>query len=152
MKLYLVRHGEAISPELDPEKPLSPRGREEIQKIARFLAVKSFPVSKIIHSEKARARQTAEIFKQYLAPNSVLEEYEQLGPNDSIDEIADHIQEEDEDVMIVGHLPFLQKILGFLVTGHEEHVLVNFQAGTVVCLEKDTRFYVIDWIISIDRL
>lgn len=152
MKLYLVRHGEAISPELDPEKALSPRGREEIQKIVKFLGSKSFPVSKIIHSSKARARQTAEIFKQYLAPNAVLEEVEQLGPNDSIEAIGDLIEEENEDMMIVGHLPFLQKILGFLVTGHEEHVLVNFQPGTVVCLEKDTRFYVIDWIISIDRL
>lgn len=152
MKIYLIRHGEALSIELDSEKSLSPQGRQDVQKIAKFLGTKSFPIAKIFHSGKARTLQTAEIFMQYLAPKASLELFSKLGPNDPIENMASCIQNEKTDFMIVGHLPFLQKILGFLVTGHEEHILVDFQAATIVCLDKNTKFWIIDWVIGPNQL
>ena len=44
MKIYLVQHGESVLEEVNPEKPLSPDGREEVGKIAKFLAKRSFPL------------------------------------------------------------------------------------------------------------
>ena len=38
--------------------------------------------------------------------------------------------------MIVGHLPFLGKLVALLVTGREELEIVEFQYGGVVCLER----------------
>ena len=85
MKIYLVRHGEAVPEEVDSEKPLSPQGRENIEKIARFLGQKSFPLSLILHSQKLRAKQTAEIMGQYIAPGQTMEEHPQMAPNDPIE-------------------------------------------------------------------
>ena len=38
MRLYLVRHGDAVSSDLDPARPLSAAGRAEAARMARFLA------------------------------------------------------------------------------------------------------------------
>ena len=38
MKLYLVRHGEAVSRSQDPERPLSQRGRSDVEGVATRLA------------------------------------------------------------------------------------------------------------------
>lgn len=152
MKIYLVRHGEAVSPEIDPQKPLSPQGEEEIQNIAKLLAKKSFPVSSILHSKKLRSKQTAEIIGHYLAPDLKCEEYAHLNPDDSIEFIVQRIESANEDLMVVGHLPFLDKLTSYLVTGDENIVTVNFQTGTTVCLESVNNKWVIDWEVGLDQI
>jgi len=152
MKVYLVRHGEAVSPEIDPEKPLSPQGREDVENIAKFLAKNSFPLSAILHSEKLRAKQTAQIMKMDLAPNVELEEHSYLSPNDPIEEATVRIEAEDEDLMIVSHLPFLNKLASFLLTGHEDQVLISFEAGTTACLCSDNGTWTVDWIVGIEQV
>lgn len=152
MKIYLARHGEALNPDINPEKPLSPQGYEEVEKIARYLAKRSFPLSRVLHSQKLRAKQTAEIFGDYLAPSAKLEEHRNLNPNDRIDAIATLVEAEDEDLMVVGHLPFLSKLIGYLVIGDEDQVLVNFQAGTVACLEAIDGNWIIRWVIGPDQV
>ncbi len=152
MKIYLVRHGEAVSPQIDPEIPLSPQGREDIEKIARLLGENSFPFSHVLYSEKLRARQTAEIFTEFISPGTPMEEHFQLNPNDPIQEILARIDAEETDMMIVGHLPFLEKLVGYLVTGHEEEKLINFQTGTIACLESSEGSWVINWVIGIDQV
>jgi len=64
LRVYLVRHGKAKSKEEDPERHLTERGAEEVRRVARFLAAAGIQVSKILHSGKTRARQTAEISNQ----------------------------------------------------------------------------------------
>ena len=41
MQLYLIRHAHALAEEIDPDRPLSPKGRAQIKKLARFLQAKS---------------------------------------------------------------------------------------------------------------
>ncbi|MCZ2845213.1 MAG: histidine phosphatase family protein [Candidatus Bathyarchaeota archaeon] len=60
MKLYLVQHAEAKQEEEDPARPLSEKGWENLDKISDFLKGKDIKVSKIFHSGKLRAKQTAE--------------------------------------------------------------------------------------------
>ncbi|MCW3975868.1 MAG: histidine phosphatase family protein, partial [Candidatus Bathyarchaeota archaeon] len=60
MKLYLVQHAGAKKEEEDPVRPLSEKGWRDIDKILNFLKGKGIGVSKIFHSEKLRAKQTAE--------------------------------------------------------------------------------------------
>jgi phosphohistidine phosphatase len=150
MKIYLVRHGEALSPEINPDKPLSPEGRGEIEKLARFLAKQGFPLSSILHSPKLRALQTAEILKEALSPGLKLEKNTHLNPEDSIEYILERIRNEDKDLMIVGHLPFLNLLLGGLVTGDEDQFLVHFRRGSTVCLIKTDYQWVIEWVLSVD--
>jgi phosphohistidine phosphatase SixA len=38
--------------------------------------------------------------------------------------------------MIVGHLPFLSKLVALLVAGSEENEIVEFRFGSVVCVSS----------------
>jgi phosphohistidine phosphatase len=55
MRLYLVQHGEAVSKDIDPDRPLTAAGRQDIELLASFLWRHRVSVSRIIHSGKARA-------------------------------------------------------------------------------------------------
>ncbi|NGX37143.1 MAG: hypothetical protein K1000chlam2_00295 [Chlamydiae bacterium] len=153
MKIYLVQHGKAVSAEIDPEKPLSPQGREEVERIGRFLGQKSFPLSVIFHSGKARAKETAEILGAHIAPDAPIEEHANLGPNDPIESMAARLQGEDSDCMVVGHLPFLTKLAGFLIAEDENAIVAKFEMGKVVCLEQINHAgFAIDWMIGVNQV
>ena len=62
MALYLVQHGEAKSEQEDKERPLSGKGRQEADAVAKKMAEAEIKAERIYHSPKLRALQTAEIF------------------------------------------------------------------------------------------
>jgi len=47
-------------------------------------------------------------------------EREGLGPKDQVAATKEALEQTDGDVMIVGHLPFLGKLVALLVTGSEK--------------------------------
>ena len=145
MKLYLVQHGEALSPEIDPDRPLSPEGRNKLEKLGAFFSAHGFPLSAILHSEKLRTKQTAEIFGRYLEPNLELEQHQYLNPGDPIEPILDRIE---DGIMIVGHLPYLQKLSGHLIANDQHAMVVKFTQGKVICLEKLEERFTLDWAIG----
>ena len=61
MKLYLVRHGQACEPHVDPERGLTDRGKSDVEKVGAAVARKGVTVSRTLHSPKKRARETAEL-------------------------------------------------------------------------------------------
>src|SRR5258706_12414957 len=68
MDFFLVRHGEAQAAYEDARRPLSARGRREVEKVARAAAARKVRVAVIFHSGKLRAEETAEILARFLAP------------------------------------------------------------------------------------
>jgi phosphohistidine phosphatase len=134
MRLYLVQHGEAKSEAEDPERSLTIRGEEETKKISGAAKRLGIRPSRIYHSGKKRAGQTAGIIA------GAFDLYAQLGqglnPNDDVRPWAERLSREAEDLMIVGHLPFLEKLASFLVCGDEGAKAVTFRYSAIVCLEK----------------
>ena len=65
LELYLLRHAHAGDPQAwdgpDSERPLSPKGRRQAQRLGAFLAERAFAPDAIVTSPKLRAKQTAEI-------------------------------------------------------------------------------------------
>jgi phosphohistidine phosphatase SixA len=61
MRVYLVQHGESKSEEEDPQRRLTGEGVRNVQKVAQFLRPLGLKLAAIWHSDKDRARQTAEI-------------------------------------------------------------------------------------------
>ena len=139
MKVYLMRHGRPVSKDKDPEKPLSVQGRDDVERMARFLEKGDVRIDEFLHSGKARARQTAEIMASGLNPGVTPVEKQGLSPLDDVNEIAGYINERDKDLMIAGHLPHLANLTSLLVAGSESVPVVSFQQGGVVCLEKGER-------------
>ena len=148
MRLYLVRHGEAVAKEVDPQRPLSEPGREEVEKLASFLGQAGIRVGHIFHSGKKRAEQTAEAFANAVGRTGEVIKASGLEPLDPTEPFAKTVDGWTEDTMVVGHLPFLAKLVSRLVVGDEAVTMVAFQAGTVVCLEpSEEGGWSIFWVI-----
>lgn len=121
MKLYLVQHGEAKKEDVDPERSLTESGIEEVRKTSNLLKKMGIRIDKIYHSGKKRAYQTAKIFSESL--NAPCEESDGLNPLDDVKPWYDRIQLEEKDIMIVGHLPFLEKLSSKLLCEDENKKL-----------------------------
>lgn len=146
MALYLAQHGRSLPASEDPEKGLSRQGQEETRRIAGVAAGYRVRVSHILHSGKKRARQTAEIFGQYLSPDRGIESCEGMNPLDDVRPFAENLGF-DRQVMLVGHLPFLERLIGLLVCGNPDLTLFKLQNSGMLCLDRigDSRNPVIRW-------
>ena len=146
MALFLVQHGKCLPKDKDPKKGLSQEGVAETESIAQVASGYEVRVSKIIHSGKTRARQTAEIFKAALKPSGGIHGGSGLNPLDDVTVFAKTI-DDTEDVMLAGHLPFMERLTAYLITGSIEKPVFKFQNSGIVCLDKDpnTESWVIKW-------
>lgn len=136
MRLYVIQHGKPVSKEIDPDRPLSDQGVNDVRRMAEFLKKRGIYVEEVLHSGKTRARQTAETMTNGINPDAALSEKGGLAPLDDPGSIADYVKDRERDLMIVGHLPHLSKLVSLLVSAHESVPVVTFQQGGVVCLEK----------------
>ncbi len=153
MKLYLIQHGEATTEEVDPSRPLTAKGRSDVQKIASFLKGVGVSPSLILHGGKTRARQTAEIIAAQLGPDCRVKEREGLAPNDPVKVLANELSEMATDLMIVGHLPFLGKLASLLIAGSESKNVVAFRQGGVVCLQRnEDQSWQVAWMVTPELL
>jgi phosphohistidine phosphatase len=146
MALYLIQHGKSLSKDQDPDQGLSAEGIAETERIARRAKGDGVVVSQIRHSAKTRARQTAEIFAGALSPKQGIREVSGIKPLDDVAAYAANIDPV-ENIMLVGHLPFMERMAAFLITGSLDKPVFKFQNSGIVCLNKDseTQTWVIQW-------
>jgi phosphohistidine phosphatase len=146
MALYLVQHGKSLAKDVDPDQGLSEEGTAETKRIAQVARDYQVKVSHIKQSGKKRARQTAEIFAAALNPAGGVEEVSGLKPLDDVSAFAATIDAA-ADTMLVGHLPFMERMASYLVTGSADKPIFRFQNSGIVCLEKDpdSNAWVIVW-------
>lgn len=143
MAVYLVRHGEAASEAEDPARPLTARGREAVERVARHAAGCRLPVTAIRHSGLLRARQTAEIFGAYLRPPGGVEAVAGLRPNDDPEAAAALCEGSPEGLMLVGHLPHLGRLAARLVLGRGGRELLRLEPAAVAVLERGETGWVV---------
>jgi len=136
VKLYLMQHGEAVWEEHDPTRPLTEKGRADVQRVVRYaVAHAGVRVDRIVHSGKLRARQTAEIWREHL-PAAAITDANGLDPAASPDIWAERLVGETRDLVIVGHRPHLARLAGRLLCDDPDREVVNVQNGGIVCLER----------------
>lgn len=137
MRLYLIQHGNPVSKEKDPDRPLSEQGTQDVKKTAEFLGKRGISVEEVVHSGKTRARQTAEFMTAGINPDAEILKKDGLAPMDAPEILAEYLKDREKDLMIVGHLPHLSKLASLLVSGMDTVPVVSFQQGGVVCLERE---------------
>ena len=153
MKVYLVRHGEAVSSQVDSQRPLSEQGLADIRKVASFIKPLKISVEHIWHSGKLRAVQTAEKLAGAVLVKKDCSAHKDLMPNDDVTIIADELEAYSMDLMIVGHLPFLAYLTSLLVAGNQTANVAAFDAGSIACLNRrDSGQWQIEWMISPELL
>ena len=153
MKLYLVQHGEACAKDVDPDRPLTARGTEDIRRLGEFLAGTGIRVERVIHSGKLGARQTADCLAGLMAPGVMLEESGLINPRDNPKAFDWQSGSWDRDTLVVGHLPFMAALVSHLVRGDELRAVSAFRPGSIVCLEPDDDdHWMIAWMIRPELL
>jgi phosphohistidine phosphatase len=133
MFLFLVHHGDAVDPDVDPRRPLSSEGRAEVERIAAQAAGLGAMPAVVWHSGKLRAKQTAEAFWRLCNALADLSATRDLQPDDPPEWMGDRLRAEARDILIVGHFPYLPRLLAWLVTGGNAGVL--FPEHGIVALE-----------------
>ncbi|NMC00034.1 MAG: histidine phosphatase family protein [Thermoanaerobaculaceae bacterium] len=107
MELILVRHAEAEDGVNDFSRKLTPKGRKEAEKIAKFIKkkIKDF---KVYSSPLVRAKETASFFLKEI---EILDELE---PDSTPESFLREISKfgEDETLICVGHQPLIGAIAG----------------------------------------
>lgn len=137
MKVYLVQHGEALAKDVDPGRPLSPQGEEDVRRVAAFLEQAGVGVERVLHSGKMRARQTADILAAAVLARGEAEAVDGIAPNDPVDVFSPRLHKLNADTAIVGHLPFMARLAAYLVSSDAEADILAYQPGGVACLEQD---------------
>lgn len=118
--LFILRHGEAGNRmtvvEEDSERPLTPEGRVEMQKIGKSLKAVGLQASRVITSPLRRARETAEITAKILKI-PILEEWSELKPDGSRTALYRKLSrlEQDSGLILVGHEPYLSSMIGEII-------------------------------------
>lgn len=145
MHIYLMRHGQAENPAIDPEQGLTEEGRHAIQQIAETLAKKPVHVSQVFHSTKKRAQQTADIVAGIISPGISPQTMDNLKPGDNPADILVTLNQWTDDTLIVSHLPFIPSLLDLLTQAKNS---IHFHTGTVACLSRSGMQWQLEWVYS----
>jgi phosphohistidine phosphatase len=134
--IFLVHHGDAVGPDVDPRRPLSAHGRESVVRLAEEAAARGAKPAVVWHSGKLRARQTAEEFWRACNALAELSATRDLQPDDQPSWMRDRLRGEARDVMLVGHYPHLPALLVLLTRGSAatppsfpQHGIVALETG-----------------------
>lgn len=148
MLLYLVQHAEAKKEEEDPGRGLTDKGFRDIARTAVYAQGLGVRASTIYHSGKKRAAQTAKVLADYLKPEKGIVGTDGLAPLDDPGTWSKRIAEVNEDIMLVGHLPYLAKLAGLLLCGDKEKMFVDFRMAGIVCLKRvEGGKWALEWMI-----
>jgi phosphohistidine phosphatase len=137
VRLLIVHHGDAVGPDVDPRRPLSPWGREAVERLAAEAARRGAKPAVVWHSGKLRAKETAEAFWRACNPFADFSATRDLQPDDSPQWIRDRLRGEERDLLIAGHYPHLPRLVELLLAGRERTGPRGFPQNGVVALRTD---------------
>ena len=158
MKIYLIRHSNAVDPgtpgyEDDSARPLTEKGRDKMEKIASALKALGIAPDLIVSSPYLRAKETAEILAKGLKYKPDIAFSDALVPMENADRIIGEINEKYsvDELVLVGHEPCLSVLIGTLIAGNPE-LTINLKNGGVCCLSSDDlhteRKAVLEWLLT----
>ena len=147
MFVYIFRHGDAKPKHEDPQRGLSDRGRQEVEAVSRVFSRLDPQIDQIWHSGKTRAEQTAGILASSLRIEDRVHPRDGLNPNDPLPPLIGELERLDTNLLIVGHLPQLGKLISVLLLGSEQDLLDLPSAG-LVCLECSAGSWLLHWFLT----
>jgi phosphohistidine phosphatase len=148
MNLYLLRHGIAVEPgtpgyEKDSERPLTPKGKHRLRQIAAAMKKMDLRFDLILSSPFLRAKQTAEIIAKSFKLRKKLAFSEDLTPAGNprlLIQHLNHFRPEPENVLLVGHEPYLGQLIALLAAGNTS-LEIDFKKGGLCKLEAESLYY-----------
>jgi phosphohistidine phosphatase len=144
VNLYLLRHGIAVEPgtpgyERDSERPLIPKGERRLHSAAAAMKKLGLCFDLILSSPFIRARQTAEIVAGELKLKKRIEFFDGLVPGGNPKTLIHALNElklPPESVLLVGHEPYLSRLISLLVSGGA-NAAIEMKKGGLCKLEVE---------------
>ncbi len=158
MKIYIIRHSNAVDPgtpgyEDDSQRPLTEKGRDKMNQIVSALKKMNLKPDLIVSSPYVRARQTAEILAKALKYTQDLVFNDVLTPMGDANEIIGEINEkyDVDELVLVSHEPCISNLIGTLTSGNPD-ISINIKTGGICCLSVDDlhveRTAVLEWLLT----
>jgi len=133
MSHYLIRHAQAANAEDDRIRPLSERGRIQVERLCLSLGP-FFRPTQIWHSPLTRARETATLLAQGLGLNIPFVEIPDLSPDADPFPVATLLRAQQDEIAVVGHEPNLS-VLAAILTGEKPRAgMTGFATGGTLSL------------------
>lgn len=135
MKLYLMRHAEAVAADVDSTRPLTEFGFDQAGQAAQYLVSKSLGLIQICHSPKRRTAQTAEVIAAALGCELLCDP--RLGPDLPLSDLQPwlcSLPPDAADQLWVGHMPYLAELWDQLTLASAPRFL---RLAQIVALERD---------------
>ena len=146
MNLYLIRHAHAHAAAEDAERPLSPKGRDQIRRLVKGLsATTAFQPDEIWHSPLTRSRQTARLLAKQLSLSASIHEIAGLVPEANPRPTATRLRGARHAIAIVGHEPHLSALASLLVTGVPGRVIFKLKKCSLLALELRGTQWTVRW-------
>ena len=136
MWIHLVHHAHALPGEEDARRPLSNAGVAAAETLATEAATRGCKPAAIWHSGKLRAKQTAEPFWRRCNPLADFRAVRNLQPDDPPEWIRDEVQANERDIMLVGHMPHIDRLRSLLCPAGSASGTTAFPQHGVVALER----------------
>jgi len=141
MKIYLIRHGEAIDYETNSVKTdelrfLTPKGRITTRKVAKHLRDELFECDRYFTSPLTRAVQTAEVIATSIKFKNDVEIANELRIGSSISQVIELIRMNSNlnSIALIGHEP----MMGMLVSSlSDKKDFYNFKKSGVCLIDFD---------------
>jgi phosphohistidine phosphatase len=147
--IFLMRHADAVSDEVDLARPLSERGRGQVARVCELLAdVPEFKPVEIWHSPLVRSRETATLLAAGLKLNVPVLLKPGLEPDDDPGRIAAQLAGETRDLALVGHEPHLGVLASIMVHGPQRPgVFYPFSKASMIALTRSGEAWKSRWLI-----
>lgn len=145
MNVFILRHGLAVEHgapgySKDADRPLTPKGERKLGRIVEAMEALELSFDMILSSPYTRARQTAEIVADALEISKRLELAEELAPGGNFNKLIEsitHRKSPPEDVLLVGHEPYLSEFISTLVGG-DSGLRITMKKGGLCKLSTET--------------
>ena len=96
-----------------------------------------------------RASQTAQVLDEHIKVKNGISETDSLGPLDDPLIWFGRISEREEDIILVGHLPHLNRLASLMLCGDMEKNIIDFKMGGIACLKRfENKDWALEWMIT----
>ena len=131
LTLYLLRHAKsswADDSMRDFDRPLANRGREACAVIGAFIEEKGIDFDLVLVSTAVRTRETIELVKERANIRGEVRYDERIyeASTSQLLEVISQIDDERENVLLVGHNPGVEDLLALLTGEHVHVTTANF--------------------------
>lgn len=160
LNLFLLRHGVAVDRDPhsfpdDSRRPLTLKGEDRVRLVCDALQALELSFDGILSSPFLRARQTAEIVATALGLRRELQFRDELAPPGDPKALVRYIsrmQPGPENLLLVGHEPYLSELLSMLISGHPD-AAIDLKKNGLAKIEltqrlKYGRCATLNWLLS----